>query len=613
MSYYRTFKTPVDKNNSSDRISKLKAKTIYNECVDRANAGGIYHKNSRPDGSGKYMGTYRGNVYISSENKCLVGADSYDTLLSVSKGHYLSTPPQANLEMNTGDLWYGQFAITKYNNIDPSQSPVVVPYQGADASKSNKITYDCNDISSCPLVDYDNPDINANFVIDPSYNIFYSSKDDIGPTNSCYIRNEYAYFQYVDISGNSNLAHNYQRFNELQGFRYPAKFQFNCINAEAPPWNYDKFIAISDGEPEPEPEPEPELEEDPELVDANTNELLSEPAEAEPEPEPEPAEADAPDETDEADTVAAAEKERIRLEEEAATAAAEKERIRLEEEAATAAAEKERIRLEEEATAAAAEKERIRLEEEATAAAAEKERIRLEEEAASAAAEKERIRLEEEAAAAAAEIERIRLEEEARIQAAAAAAETERLRLEEEARLQAEAAAATEPENAITVINLNKDSCTDISTSDLVGWEFTTNNDITITDIGFLTDHNTSELQNSHQIRIYEKGTETLLIEETISNDDTYENQTKYKKLGSPVLLTQGSYIILAYRENNNKNLVYTMLNEDGKEEIIFNEAITFVSNIAENSETFKYTDNIYPSFGIAFIGATFKFIESPK
>ena len=80
--------------------------------------------------------------------------------------------------------------------------------------------------------------------------------------------------------------------------------------------------------------------------------------------------------------------------------------------------------------------------------------------------------------------------------------------------------------------------------------------------------------------------------------------------MDSPVLLTQGSYIILAYRDNNNKNLVYTMLNEDGKEEISFHDSITFVSNIAENSDTFKYTENnsYSTSYGVAFIGATFKF-----
>ena len=244
MSYYRTFKTPANKNNSSDRIEKLKAKTIYNECVDRANVGGVYHKNSRPDGSGKDMGTYRGNVYISSENKCLVGADSYDSLLSVSKGKYLSTPPQSDLEMSTADLWYGQFAITNYNKNGHNPNPVVVPYQGSDIH--NKIIYDCSYITDCPLVDFEDLSINANFVIDPSYQIFYDFQT--GPTESCYIRNEQAYWQYVDVSGNSNLAHNYQRFNELQGFQYPAKFQFNCINAEDPPWNYDNFILISDGE-----------------------------------------------------------------------------------------------------------------------------------------------------------------------------------------------------------------------------------------------------------------------------------------------------------------------------------------------------------------------------
>ena len=94
------------------------------------------------------------------------------------------------------------------------------------------------------LMTFEDLSINANFVIDPSYQIFYDFQT--GPTESCYIRNEQAYWQYVDVSGNSNLAHNYQRFNELHGFQYPAKFQFNCINAEDPPWNYDNFILIPD-------------------------------------------------------------------------------------------------------------------------------------------------------------------------------------------------------------------------------------------------------------------------------------------------------------------------------------------------------------------------------
>ena len=166
-----------------------------------------------------------------------------------------------------------------------------------------------------------------------------------------------------------------------------------------------------------------------------------------------------------------------------------------------------------------------------------------------------------------------------------------------------------ESEPALTIVNLT-DACTDISTSDLVGWEFTTSKNITITDLGFMTDI-TGILKNSHKIRIHENGNETSLIEETISNDDRFENQTKYKKLDSPVVLTQGTnYIILAQRDNNNEDLVYTMLNEKIKE-INFNEAINFVGNIAENSETFKYTENnsYSASHGIAFICDIFKFI----
>ena len=171
------------------------------------------------------------------------------------------------------------------------------------------------------------------------------------------------------------------------------------------------------------------------------------------------------------------------------------------------------------------------------------------------------------------------------------------------------AAAPSESKHAIKVHDLNKDSCTDISPSDIVGWEMTPIQDITITDLGFMTDL-TGILQNSHKIRIHEKGNETPLIEETISNDDTLENQTKYKPLINHVPLTKGtSYIILAHRDETNKDPVYTMLNENGKKEISFNKAINFVSNIAENYKKFKYTDKKYPSYGIAFFGPTFKFI----
>ena len=280
MSYYRTFKMPTNKNNSSDRIEKLKAKTIYSECVDRANNGngGLYYKNSRTDGSGKPMGTYRGNVYI-SDDKCLVGADSYESLLSVSKGKYLTTPPPSDLESNTSDLWYSQFAITTYDNTN--MPDVILPYQGS--STSNEIIYDCSYNSSCSLVDYVDPSYNANFVVDPSYQIFYKDDYGSGPTHSCYIRNERAYLQYVDISGNSNLAHNFQRLNELQGFTYPAKFPFNCDNALPPPWNYDAYRS------DPASEPEPELEEDPEPAPSPAPDPSPYPApEPEPEPEPEP-------------------------------------------------------------------------------------------------------------------------------------------------------------------------------------------------------------------------------------------------------------------------------------------------------------------------------------
>lgn len=238
MSYYRTFKTQVQNNSSSDRTAIIKSKTIYSECTDRANNGGTYIKNTKKDGTGKPMGTYNGGIYI-SPSKCLIGAQSYDSLLSVTKGKYLTTPPQAPLENNTFDIWYSQFSVTDYTN--PDLTPVVIEaVQGSDIN--NKQYYDCSLSSSCDLVDYNNNSINPQLIIDPENEIFYNTA--IGPTSSCFAKNERSYLQYVDISGNSNIAHNYQRCNQLQGFTYPNKFQFNCENSQPPPWNYELYIPI---------------------------------------------------------------------------------------------------------------------------------------------------------------------------------------------------------------------------------------------------------------------------------------------------------------------------------------------------------------------------------
>lgn len=257
MSYYRPFELPQKNLSSNDRIQYLKAKTLYTECVSvsKNNGTSYQHKNSRIDGSGRNLGTYQGPIII--ENNCLKAASSYESLLSVSKGKYLSAPPPINLIRSTGALWYSQFSFADYRDID---IPIVIPWQGSD--ENNKVIYNCNS-TECQIIKFDianeieeyanDPDMNLqsseidlNNVspqIDPEYFYFFGGGPGvIGPTGSCYIKNENSYLDYVRFYGVTNIARNYQRYNLLYGFSYPHKFEFNCLNANQRPWNYSVGI-----------------------------------------------------------------------------------------------------------------------------------------------------------------------------------------------------------------------------------------------------------------------------------------------------------------------------------------------------------------------------------
>ena len=155
MSYNRTFKTPQQNNFASDYISKKKAKTVYADCVNKAKNGRrknintselLYHKNTRPDFSGKSMGIYRGDVWV-SKNECLIGAHSYDALLTVTKGKWLETPPASPLVNSTGDLWYGQFAVGDYRYAPP----LVTAWQGSSTLSSNASADPTENFSQCDI------------------------------------------------------------------------------------------------------------------------------------------------------------------------------------------------------------------------------------------------------------------------------------------------------------------------------------------------------------------------------------------------------------------------------------------------------------------------------
>ena len=201
MSYYRPFEIPQQNLSSNDRIQNLKAKTLYSQCVDvskRNNGSSIEIKKSR---KGKNTVNYEGP--ISFENNCLTSANSYENLLLVSKGKYLTTPPPINLVRSTGALWYAQFAFTDYRDID---IPIVVPWQGS--IENNKVVYNCNS-TECQIIPFDideqleeykndpdaniqNGNIDINNIspqVDPYYSFFFGGGPGIiGPTGSCYIK-----------------------------------------------------------------------------------------------------------------------------------------------------------------------------------------------------------------------------------------------------------------------------------------------------------------------------------------------------------------------------------------------------------------------------------------
>lgn len=107
MANNRCFSNDTDKIDSSIYTSRKKDRTIYRASRDLANNNGVYHKNTRTDQTGQNKGTYVGDIYVSHDGtKCLTGANSYDSLLSVTKGKYLDNPRGTDL-YNDAELYLG--------------------------------------------------------------------------------------------------------------------------------------------------------------------------------------------------------------------------------------------------------------------------------------------------------------------------------------------------------------------------------------------------------------------------------------------------------------------------------------------------------------------------
>ena len=107
MAHFKCFSNESDKINSGIYTSRKKARAIYRSSRDLANNGGVYHKST----NGQNRGTYVGDVKISQDgSKCLIGASSYDSLLTVTQGKYLESPDSFDLRTNS-DIWTGNLYV----------------------------------------------------------------------------------------------------------------------------------------------------------------------------------------------------------------------------------------------------------------------------------------------------------------------------------------------------------------------------------------------------------------------------------------------------------------------------------------------------------------------
>lgn len=233
MANRKCFEGPSDKINSGDYISRKKAKAIYKASVDLANqpipgvykkktiVGGIGNKNKK---KGKSNGIYVGDVYIGSDH-CLIGSRNYDTLLSVTKGKYLSAPISFDLRREqsiwTGSLYEMDLSGTETILREPSR-----PHSITNTFKYPPSSY-LND--EYPT---DTSNNNIGLVVDPNFDIFYP-KITQDNRSRCYLKNETSWKQHLKcLPFNKTQAQiYYQTQNGFIGdFNYPNKFHFDCSN-----------------------------------------------------------------------------------------------------------------------------------------------------------------------------------------------------------------------------------------------------------------------------------------------------------------------------------------------------------------------------------------------
>ena len=142
---------------SSDRIARLKAKTVYGNMKSVAATGGPQPKGD--DGS-----IFNGPLHINPATKCLVHADSYSSWLSATKGKYYCEPATtfpATIDYSSSQ---GAALISKQTGVNVTDT-------GIKAGEFNKAKYPLpapTNSSGIQTAAWDG------VVIDPSGSLFYN-------------------------------------------------------------------------------------------------------------------------------------------------------------------------------------------------------------------------------------------------------------------------------------------------------------------------------------------------------------------------------------------------------------------------------------------------------
>lgn len=224
MAFRNCFKNSSDDLNSGQHIGRKKARAIYKASVDLANNGGVYHKKT-PGGQSK--GTYVGDINISRNGtKCLIGATSYDALLSVTNGKYLEQPVSFDIK-ESQDLWSG--SIYK---MDLSGAVSILSHPDGSA---NTFSYPPNLFANQTYPKLIPPS-DQGLIVDPCYNIFYPNTpgtSELNTISSCYLKYERAYQQYrTPILLNNSYITNYVKSKNgyVGDYFYPKSFSFDCCS-----------------------------------------------------------------------------------------------------------------------------------------------------------------------------------------------------------------------------------------------------------------------------------------------------------------------------------------------------------------------------------------------